>query len=79
MPVDNILTDYYYYVIPRSKANYSAAWMIGGFTTTLYGARLGGIPNYDGDKRIGHAPPLFSNGTVSYKFNDHAVMSFDGR
>ena len=73
VPVDNILTDYYYYVIPRSKANYSAAWMIGGFTTTLYGARLGGIPNYDGDKRMG--PTFLYNGTVSYKFNDHAVMT----
>ena len=44
------MTDYYYYVIPRTKANYSVAWTIGKLTTTLYGARLGGIPNYDGDR-----------------------------
>ena len=73
VPVDNILTDYYYYVIPRSKANYSVAWTLGNLTTTVYGARLGGIPNYDGDKRLG--PTFQYNGSLSYKFNERAVLS----
>ncbi|HXR62043.1 MAG TPA: TonB-dependent receptor [Rudaea sp.] len=73
VPVDNILTDYYYYVLPRSKANYSVAWTIADLTTTLYGARLGGIPNYDGDKRMG--PTFVYNGTLVYRFNDRAMMS----
>jgi iron complex outermembrane receptor protein len=54
-PVDNELTDWYYYVIPRNKASYSAAWSIGDFTTTVHGSRIGGLPNYDGtDRRRRH-------------------------
>ena len=57
-PVVSELTDYYDYVIPRSKANYSTSWTIDQFTTTLYGARLGGLPNYDGDEAAGADVPL---------------------
>jgi iron complex outermembrane receptor protein len=64
-PVDNELSDYYYYVIPRSKANYSVTWNYGDFTTTIYGARLGGLPNYDGTQRLG--PTMQYNGTLNYR------------
>ncbi len=73
LPVDNILTDYYYYVLPRSKANYSIAWTLDSLTTTVYGSRLGGIPNFDGDKRLG--PTFLYNASASYRFNDRAIMS----
>ena len=61
-PVDNELTDLYYYLIPRTKANYSVTWKYRDFTTTLYGARLGGLPNYDGTMRM--APTFLYNLTV---------------
>lgn len=73
-PVDNELTDLYYYVIPRSKANYSVAWTYGKLTTTLYGARLGGLPNYDGTQRLG--PTFLYNATFNYRFNPRATASF---
>lgn len=73
-PVDNELTDLYYYVIPRSKANYSVAWNIGKFTTSLYGARLGGLPNYDGDKRLG--PTFLYNATLNYRVTPRVAMTF---
>ncbi|MFT3791960.1 MAG: TonB-dependent receptor [Rudaea sp.] len=63
-PFVNELSDYYDYVIPRSKANYSVTWNYGDFTTTLYGARLGGIPNYDGDQRMG--PTMLYNASFGY-------------
>ena len=66
-PFVNELSDYYTYVIPRSKANYSVAWNYGDFTTTLYGARLGGIPNYDGDQRMG--PTMLYNATLNYRYS----------
>ncbi|MEO8802402.1 MAG: TonB-dependent receptor [Rudaea sp.] len=72
-PVDNQLTDLYYYVIPRTKANYSVAWTLDKFTTTLYGARLGGLPNYDGDKRLG--PTFVYNASLNYRFNARAGVS----
>jgi outer membrane receptor protein involved in Fe transport len=50
--VDNELTDYYYYVIPRYKATYGASWTLGRYTTTLFGTRIGGLPNYDGTVRL---------------------------
>ncbi|HJR11725.1 MAG TPA: TonB-dependent receptor [Rhodanobacteraceae bacterium] len=64
-PVDNQLTDLYYYLIPRTKANASVTWNFRDFTTTLYGARLGGIPNYDGTQRMG--PTFLYNLTMGYK------------
>ena len=72
-PVDNELKDLYYYVIPRSKANYSAAWTIDKLTTTLYGSRLGGLPNYDGTERLG--PTFLYNASLNYRFNTHAAAS----
>ncbi|MGH8042952.1 MAG: TonB-dependent receptor [Rudaea sp.] len=71
--VDNELTDYYYYVIPRNKANYSVSWTLDKFTTTLYGARLGGLPNYDGDTRLG--PTFQYNASLNYRFNADAAVS----
>ena len=64
-PVDNELTDLYYWLIPRTKANASVTWNYRDFTTTLYGSRLGGIPNYDGTQRMG--PTFLYNLTMGYK------------
>ncbi len=72
-PVVNEFVDLYDYVIPRSKANYSVAWMFDKFTTTLYGARLSGLPNYDGTQRLG--PTFLYNGSVNYNFNSDAAVS----
>jgi outer membrane receptor protein involved in Fe transport len=68
-PVDNELTDLFYYVIPRTKANYSVAWNIDKLTATVFGTRIGGLPNYDGTKRLG--PTFLYNGSLDYRFNDH--------
>jgi outer membrane receptor protein involved in Fe transport len=64
-PVDNELTDLFYWLIPRTKANASATWNFHDFTATLYGSRLGGIPNYDGTQRMG--PTFLYNLTLGYK------------
>jgi outer membrane receptor protein involved in Fe transport len=71
-PFVNELSDYYDYVIPRSKANYSIGWNYGDFTTTLYGARLGGIPNYDGTQRLG--PTFLYNATLNYRYNKNVSV-----
>ena len=63
-PVDNEMTDIYYYLIPRTKANASVTWNIRDFTATLYGSRLGGIPNYDGTTRL--RPTFLYNLTMGY-------------
>lgn len=63
-PVDNQMTDLYYYLIPRTKMNASVTWSYYDFTTTLYGSRLGGIPDYDGTKRL--APTSEYNATFDY-------------
>ncbi|HVV95558.1 MAG TPA: TonB-dependent receptor [Rhodanobacteraceae bacterium] len=72
-PVDDELTDWYNYVIPRSKTNYSVTWAFERFSTTLYGERLGGLPNYDGDQRLG--PTFVYNATLNYKFTDDLALS----
>ena len=64
-PVDNEMTDIYYYLIPRTKANASVTWNFHDFTATLYGSRLGGIPNYDGTQRMG--PTFLYNATFGYR------------
>jgi len=64
-PVDNQMTDIYYFLIPRTKANASVTWNFHDFTATLYGARLGGIPNYDGTQRMG--PTFLYNATFGYR------------
>jgi len=66
-PFDNELTNYYVYVIPRSKANYSVTWNYSDFTTTIYGARIGGLPNYDGDQRMG--PTMLYNASFGYRWS----------
>lgn len=73
-PVDNELTDLYYYVIPRSKANYSVTWNLHKFTAALYGARLGGLPNYDGTQRLG--PTFMYNATFNYQFTPRFRATF---
>ena len=73
-PVINELTDLYNYVIPRSKANYSVNWSRDAFSATLYGARLGGLPNYDGTKRLG--PTFMYNASFGYRLNERANLSF---
>lgn len=64
-PVENQLTDLYNYLIPRSKANGSVTWTFHDFTTTLYGSRLSGIPDYNGTKRMG--PTARYNLTMGYQ------------
>ncbi|HJP98012.1 MAG TPA: TonB-dependent receptor [Rhodanobacteraceae bacterium] len=64
-PIENEMTDIYYYLIPRTKANASVTWNIRDFTATLYGSRLGGIPNYDGTQRLG--PTFLYNATFGYR------------
>ncbi len=71
--VDNELTDWYYYVIPRNKASYSAAWSIGNFTTTVHGSRIGGLPNYDGTARLG--PTSVYNASLNYRFSQRGALT----
>jgi iron complex outermembrane recepter protein len=71
--VDNELTDYYYYVIPRYKATYSVAWTLGRYTTTLFGTRIGGLPNYDGTERL--APTQKFNGTLHVDLNHDSALT----
>lgn len=71
--VDNELTDYYYYVIPRYKATYSVTWTLGRYATTLFGSRIGGLPNYDGTERL--APTEKYNGTFHVDLNDGAELA----
>lgn len=63
-PIDDELTDLYYYGIPRTKANASVTWNYQDFTGTLYGSRLGGLPNYDGTQRL--APTFLYNLSLGY-------------
>ncbi|MEP7042280.1 MAG: TonB-dependent receptor [Dokdonella sp.] len=72
-PVVDELRDLYNYVIPRDKANYSVAWTLDKLTTTVYGARLGGLPNYDGTERLG--PTFLYNASVNYRFSDRLAVS----
>jgi outer membrane receptor protein involved in Fe transport len=72
-PVDNELTDWYYYVIPRNKASYSAAWSIGDFTTTVHGSRIGGLPNYDGTERLG-ATSVY-NASLNYRLTKRGALT----
>jgi len=72
-PVDNEMTDIYYYLIPRTKANASVTWTFRDFTTTLYGSRMGGIPNYDGTLRL--APSFNYNATFSYNITKNFNLS----
>ncbi len=73
-PFVSEIEDYYDYVIPRSKANGSVTWNYGNFTTTLYGARLGGLPNYDGDQRMG--PTMMYNASFGYRWSRDINIGF---
>jgi outer membrane receptor protein involved in Fe transport len=73
-PVVNELTDWYDYVIPRNKASYAAAWIIGDFTTTLHGSRLGGLPNYDGTERL-QSTSVY-NASLNYRFTPRGALTF---
>ncbi|GAB2532497.1 TonB-dependent receptor domain-containing protein [Rhodanobacter koreensis] len=72
-PVDNEMTDLYYYLIPRTKANASVTWTYHDFRATLYGSRLGGIPNYDGTLRL--APTFNYNLTLGYNITKNFNVS----
>ncbi len=72
-PVENELTDIYYWLIPRTKANASVTWNFHDFTATLYGSRLGGLPNYAGTQRIG--PTFLYNLTMGYRVTPRVNVS----
>jgi iron complex outermembrane recepter protein len=73
-PVDNELTDYFDYVIPRYKGSYSGTWNIGRISATLHGSLLGGLPNFDGTARLPSTTRY--NGSLSYRFNDRGTLTF---
>jgi iron complex outermembrane recepter protein len=73
-PVVNELTDWYDYVIPRHKASYAVAWSIGDFTTTVHGSQLGGIPNYNGDRRL--QTSAVYNASLNYRFTPRGALTF---
>jgi iron complex outermembrane receptor protein len=73
-PVDNELTDYFTYVIPRYKGSYSATWSIGRISTTLHGSLLGGLPNFEGTARLPSTQRY--NGSLSYRLNDRGTVTF---
>ena len=72
-PTDNELEDLYNYVIPRYKASGSIAWTIGPVTTTFYGQKIGGLPNYAGTERL---PPTYVyNASLAYHISKQADLS----
>jgi len=72
-PVDNELTDLYYYVIPRYKGSYSGTWTIGPWSTTLHGSLTGGLPNYEGTTRLPATQRY--NGTINYRVTERATLT----
>ena len=72
-PVDNELTDYFVYVIPRYKGSYSGTWTLGQLSTTIHGSLTGGLPNYDGTARLPSTTRY--NGSMNYRFNEHASLT----
>lgn len=72
-PVDNELTDWYDYVIPRYKGSYSGTWSIGRFSTTLHGSLTGGLPNYEGTARL--PSTTMYNGSLTYHVGDHSTLT----
>ncbi|MEO8809594.1 MAG: TonB-dependent receptor [Rhodanobacter sp.] len=73
-PIVDEFRDLYDYVIPRSKASYSVTWTQGKFSATVHGSRLGGLPNYNGDTRLG--PTFVYNGSFNYRFTPRASLTF---
>lgn len=70
--------------IPRDKASASVSWERNAWSATLYGQRLGRLPNSDsadqsvdtsaGDPAWVGATYRY-NASIQYKFNDHAQLS----
>ncbi len=73
-PVNNELSDWYNYVIPRNKGTFSTSWEIGHWISTVHVSRLGGIPNYDGTARL--APTARYNASLGYRFNEASALTF---
>jgi iron complex outermembrane receptor protein len=73
-PVDNELTDYFNYVIPRYKGSYSGTWNIGNISATLHGSLIGGLPDFNGDRRL--ASTTRYNGSLTYRFTERGSMTF---
>ncbi|WP_430390960.1 TonB-dependent receptor domain-containing protein [Dyella sp. 20L07] len=70
--------------IPRTKANASVSWERKGWNVTLYGERLGRLPNADSynqsyDPTDGTSPWIGAtyryNASVQYKFTDHVQLA----
>jgi outer membrane receptor protein involved in Fe transport len=72
-PTDNELEDLYDYVIPRYKASASISWTLGPVTTTFYGQRIGGLPNYAGTERL--PPTNVYNASLAYHFWERAELT----
>ena len=73
-PVDNELTDYFTYVIPRYKGSYSDTWNNGRISATLHGALIGGLPDFNGDKRLPSTTRY--NASVNFRLNDRGSVTF---
>ena len=73
-PVDNELTDYFTYVIPRYKGSYSGTWNIGKISATLHGSLIGGLPNFDGTLRLPSTTRY--NGSLTYRFTERGSLTF---
>jgi len=69
--------------IPRTKSNASIGWDRGPWTVTLYGSRLGRLPNgwsYDQVWEDGDPGPWIPatyryNASAQFRFNDHSRLS----
>ena len=72
--VDNELTNFNVYTIPRYKGSYSGTWNIGRISATLHGALIGGLPDYNGDRRL--ASTTRYNASVNYRLNDRGSVTF---
>ena len=58
---------------PADQGQCSVTWNYHDFTATLFGSRLGGIPNYDGTQRLG--PTFLYNLTMGYRVAPTANVS----
>ncbi|MBS0417839.1 MAG: TonB-dependent receptor [Proteobacteria bacterium] len=71
-PVDDEMRNLFVYVLPYWKANASVTWSLGPLSTTVYDRMIGGLPNYDGTRRLGYTSVY--NGSVSYQFSQSAQL-----
>lgn len=72
-PGVNELDNWYDYVIPRYKATYSVGWTKSNFTATVHDSHLGGLPNYNGDTRLGSTDVY--NASANYRFGPHMALT----